>query len=96
MILPEGWHAVRLTQKSAVPSMWGLALPGTTPVLLARYRCPAPWPDVEVALPLDDEAARDWVSGDPATCALVGYELATALAEFMQAVAAGRDPAEVN
>jgi hypothetical protein len=92
----EGWYGLKLTQKSEVPSMLGLAIPDTTPVLLARYRCPAPYPDIEVALPLEDESARDWVAGDRETCAVVGLELAKALQHFLAQVRTGRDPDEVN
>lgn len=92
----EGWYDLKLTQKSEVPSMWTLAIPNTTPVLLARYRMPAPYPDIEVALPLDDTAARDWVARDPETCAMVGLELAKALQGFMATLRSGADPDQVN
>jgi hypothetical protein len=91
---PEGWYGLRLTQKSEVPSMRGSLLPETSPVLLAMYRAPAPYPDIQVALPLTDETARDWIRRDPETLQAVGYELAQALTEFMAEVRGGGDQVE--
>lgn len=77
-ISDHGWYGFKIIDGEDVPWVNG-AKPGV-PVILARKRMDAPYPDVQVAVPVDVGTLQRWLSGDR----LVGVEI---VQQFEQAVA---------
>lgn len=96
----DGWHSLRVIDADQARRTRGLAeiavrvemgyLPRNSPVFVGTKRMSAPYPDVVVGCPIDEQTAAAVLAGDPSVLADCLEMLEDALEGFMQQVKSGR------
>ena len=86
MIELEGWYGFRLTHAAEVPvALRQLGLLPGSPVFVARRRMDAPYPDLEVVLPLTPYAVTAWGRGDRSVAQAIVADLLAAYRRLTEA-----------
>lgn len=88
----EGFYDFKLGQVSDFPRALRAGMMLDQPVIAAKYRMPAPHPDVQLVLPIDRRAAQAWKRGDKTVPTVLGAELLSAITRVLRNLKGGLTP----
>lgn len=100
LMTPDGWYGLEVISAEDAVHRRGCAeiaalvrvgaLRPKAPVFVAYHRSDAPYPDVCMALPVEEEEARAIMAGDPETLAGVLEQIVEAHAKWLTQVKRGK------